>query len=226
MATAITTRVFLSIFFASVCAFAFCEDVQPFWMREEDCHIESGDRGCDVCEGLLSDIKACPGSSESIAEGRYIVSRFMSMPYASLPASHSRRTVDFELRLKCLAGMCAFSWLRNDDGVLVAIEAHIVGLKPLPTEQRAADMMAARELLLHMNHTPEQIAEFRNFKPDGKTMRGALLTHPAYDGFLAAIRKEYDARDRYNKSLEAYKKAALEILRSIRESRTGENAGE
>lgn len=177
----------------------------------------------DPCNVLLREMGAVNAGDEDLQNKldveRSCVERFMALPYARLPVSLMETPVDFNTRIRCIEEIAKFDLLREDTNVLASISTHIEGLKPLPTDRQLDDAKAARTILLHLCYTQEQVDEFNNFKPDGKTMRGALLTHPAYGDLFAAIDREYAFRRLYNARLERYKR---EALKTIRDSVQGE----
>ena len=164
----------------------------------------------DKCDGLLRAIASHP---DDPGVERNLVEQFVALPYARLPASRADRAVDFSARIKCVEGIATLGVMRGDTNLLLSVCKHISELKPLPTDGREDDLSNARKLLLRLCHTQEEIDAFNNFKPDGKTMRGALLIHPEFCNLFDDIRNEYDARERYNAEVEAYKRKSLEILR-------------
>ncbi len=164
----------------------------------------------DECSELLREIEASNGDAES---GRRIAARFMSLPYARLPVSKMDRPVDFSCRKRCLEKIVSFRGLKEDETIHLSLIACLEGLRPLPMSHRLDDMKSARELLLHLCYSDEDISASNNFKPDGKTMRGALLVHPSFTGLYDDIRREYDARERYNGEQEAYRTASIAAIR-------------
>ena len=183
---------------ASASALQNVEDFVSFEKRNEDKSV-----------ALLRAIDANPGGVD--AESR-IVDEFLALPFGKLPASRMPCAIDFGTRLKCLERIVHFEIAKGDDSIIASIASRMDGLVRLPTDRRLEDMAAARNLLLHLCYTAEEVEEYGKFKPDGKTMRGALLTHPDFDVVFAQIRNEYDARERYNRELEKFKKKAAELL--------------
>lgn len=120
--------------------------------------------------------------------------------------------VDFDSRLRCIAGIASLEVMRADTNVFAAVFRHLTELKPLPTDGRQEDLSAARQLLLRLGFTQSEIDTSADPKLKRTPIHGTMPMCPTACTLLDEIRKEYDARERYNNALEAYRRKALGIL--------------
>lgn len=203
---AITTTIRLCIAF---CAAATCR-AGTLTINDVDGMMASVGASEDKSHGLLRMVDIRPDNPDV---ERHIVDIFISLPYAKLPISKADRAVDFSARIKCVEYIAKFGVMSADTNVLASVCRRLEELRQLPTQSRLDDLATARKLLLHLCYTQDEINGAEEFNPDGKRMRGALLIHPEFCSVFEDIRHEYDARERYNKDLETYRRKALVILK-------------